>query len=112
MKIWEVGRGASVARKKKNRKLKIRTCVAKLEGHEHSVRCLAVLDGGQLASGSADTKIKIWDLSTEACVTTLQGHRNGVLYVEVLEDGRLASGSKDNTITIWDSALPNVLASG
>ena len=36
-------------------------CAATLEGHEDAVISLAVLEGGELASGSDDHTIKIWD---------------------------------------------------
>ena len=35
------------------------------EAHEGKVNCLAVLDGGRLASGSRDRTVKIWELATE-----------------------------------------------
>ena len=46
IKIWDVATGA---------------CFATLEGHEDAVGSIAVLEGGKLASGSYDGKIKIWD---------------------------------------------------
>ena len=70
---------------------------------------LSVLEGGRLASGSDDWRIKLWDLDTCACVATFQGHRQPVNCLAVLEGGRLASGSGDGTIKIWDSALTDVL---
>ena len=76
-----------------------------LEGHAHTVRSLAVLPGGRLASGSVDAVIKSWDLATRACVAALEGHQGNVYSLAVLEGGRLASGSADKKIKIWDSAL-------
>lgn len=61
--------------------------MAKLDGHEGSVACLAVLDGGRLASGSADTTVKIWQIAAGACVVTLRGHRSFVECIAVIEDG-------------------------
>ena len=75
---------------------------ATLEGHEGEVYSLAVLEGGRLASGSADCTIKIWDVATRACEATLTGHEGWVGSLAVLEGGRLASGSHDQTIKIWD----------
>ena len=39
-------------------------CTATLQGHQDSVRALAVLDGGRLASCSSDFTIKVWDVAT------------------------------------------------
>ena len=79
--------------------------------HEDSVLCLAVLEGGRLASGSADQMIKIWNLATGVCVATLEGHGGTVYSLAVLEGGRLASGSVDifDNIKIWDAALSDTL---
>ena len=83
--------------------------MATLEGHEDIVFSLAVLEGGRLASGSADHTIKVWDLATRACLATLEGHEGTVWCLAVLEGGRLASGSDDHKIKIWDSALSDTV---
>ena len=60
-------------------------------------------DGNQLASGSNDSTVRLWDVETGACVRTLEGHRVPVLSVCFSPDGRrLASGSSDNTVRPWD----------
>ena len=77
---------------------------ATFEGHGSTVRSLAVLEGGRLASASDDHTIKIWDVATRACSMTLEGHEGGVNSLAVLEGGQLASASDDLTIKIWDPA--------
>ena len=59
--------------------------------------------GSTLASGSADSDVRLWDVGTGKCLKTLQGHSKGVRSVAFSPDGRtLASGSADETIKLWD----------
>lgn len=46
-------------------------CKATMIGHSDAVRCLAVT-GDQLISGSYDSLLKIWDISTGECINTLR----------------------------------------
>ncbi|KAF5860979.1 hypothetical protein ETB97_000889, partial [Aspergillus alliaceus] len=60
-------------------------------------------DGKQLASGSHDNTIKLWDPTTGELRQTLEGHSGWVLSVTFSPDGKqLASGSSDKTIKLWD----------
>ena len=60
-------------------------------------------DGRQLASGSDDNTVRLWDVETGACVRTLEGHRSDVWSVCFSPDGRMvASGSDDKTVRLWD----------
>ncbi len=64
----------------------------------------------QIASGSDDKTVKIWDLATGQCSATLSGHGNSVTAVAWSADGsRIASGSYDETVKIWDSATGQCL---
>ena len=76
-----------------------------LTGHSDAVWSVAWRpDGRQLASGSRDNTIIVWDAETGAPVRTLAGHSAAVTSVAWRPDGRqLASGSWDNTIIVWDA---------
>ena len=60
------------------------------------------LERRQLATGSADRTVRLWDVETGACVKTLEGHGDGVLSVCFSPKGRMvASGSSDRTVRLW-----------
>ena len=54
------------------RKIKI-TCVSVMQGHTGPVRALTAV-GSRLFSGSYDSTVKCWEVSTGACLGTLKGH--------------------------------------
>ena len=72
-----------------------------LSGHANLVNKLVVLPNGNLASGSGDTTIRIWDKNDGSLVRTLEGHRGPIYSLAVLTNGYLASGSGDFKIKIW-----------
>ncbi|RNA21377.1 vegetative incompatibility WD repeat [Brachionus plicatilis] len=83
-----------------------------LDGHSDWIWCLAVLQNGDLAtilkngdlaSGSGDKTIKIWNKNNFNLKNTLNGHSNDILCLAVLKNGDLASGSQDETIRIWNT---------
>ncbi|KAL2887438.1 Vegetative incompatibility protein HET-E-1 [Ceratocystis lukuohia] len=82
------------------------SCLQTLEGHDYWVTSVVFsTDGQQLASGSGDKKVKIWDATSGACLHTLEGHHRGVASAVFSHDGqRVASGSWDKTVKIWDAA--------
>jgi WD40 repeat protein/tetratricopeptide (TPR) repeat protein len=90
-----------------NRTLAVNT----LKGHKGWVSSVGFSpDGQQLASGSGDNTIKIWDVTTGKVLNTLKGHESEVYSVGFSPDGKqLASGSRDNTIKIWDVTTGKVL---
>ena len=95
-----------------------------LEGNSHSVNSVAYSPDGQtlasggsisyqelirlkyspdLASGSYDQSIKLWDVKTGKLLQTLKDDSGSVKSVAYSPDGQtLASGSRDNTIKLWD----------
>lgn len=75
-----------------------------LRGHSRSVYSIAFSPNGQiLASSSADTTIKLWNLYSRQEICTLRGHVNSVLSVAISPDGQtLVSGSADARIKLWN----------
>jgi WD40 repeat protein len=80
------------------------TQTAVLEGHSAEVQSVAFSpDGLQLASGSWDGTIRLWDVMSRANTATLQGHSDRVYSAVFSPDGlQLASGSRNKTIWLWD----------
>jgi WD40 repeat protein len=82
-----------------NKNIPIKT----LEGHTDEIRFLALLSDGNIASGSLDKTIKIWESKNDyKCINTLNGHTDLVRCLLVLQNGNLVSGSYDNSIRVWD----------
>ncbi len=73
-----------------------------MTGHLLCVYTLATLANGNLASGSYDKTVKLWNPNSGSLVYTLTGHTNTVFTLATLPNGNLASGSDDNTINIWN----------
>lgn len=72
-----------------------------LNGHSHSVRAIAA-HGDTLVSGSYDSTVRVWKISTGETLHRLQGHTQKV-YSVVLdhERNRCISGSMDNLVKVW-----------
>lgn len=81
-----------------------------LRGHQNGVMCLQFTEN-TLATGSYDTTIKIWDLSTGNEERTLTGHTSGVRCLQ-FDDVRLISGALDGTIRMWVSRRALSLITG
>ncbi|CAN1316699.1 Notchless protein homolog [Linum perenne] len=79
-------------------------CSATIAGHSEAVLSVSFSpDGRQLASGSGDTTVRIWDLNTQTPMFTCTGHKNWVLCIAWSPDGKhLVSGSKAGELQCWD----------
>lgn len=76
--------------------------VRRLKGHYGEVFCLQALPDGRLASGGADGKIRIWDLTSGRC-QILEYPSSQVISLAILPGDRLASGCAFSSgVTIWN----------
>jgi WD40 repeat protein len=75
-------------------------------GHASGVMSVAFSPDGTLASGSADSTVRVWDVASHRQVgSPLTGHTDAVSSVAFSPDGTsLASGSADSTVRVWDVA--------
>lgn len=65
---------------------------------------VAVSDKSLVISGSCDTNLIVWDISTGADIHTLSAHLSYITSVKASGDGTIAiSGSNDKSIIIWDT---------
>lgn len=73
-----------------------------LSGHAHSVRSISA-HGDILVSGSYDSTVRVWRISTGQQLHVLSGH-NQKVYSVVLDHkrNRCISGSMDSFVKIWD----------
>ena len=73
-----------------------------LAGHAHSVRAISA-HGDTLVSGSYDSTVRVWRISTGESLHVLHGHSQKV-YSVVLDHkrNRCISGSMDSLVKIWD----------
>ncbi|EKG13122.1 hypothetical protein MPH_09697 [Macrophomina phaseolina MS6] len=72
-----------------------------LTGHHHSVRAIAA-HGDTLVSGSYDTSVRVWKISTGEVLHRLNGHTQKVYSVVLDHDrNRCISGSMDNLVKVW-----------
>ena len=69
-----------------------------LKNHTDGVGALAVLANGDLASGSDDMTINIWNPLDGSLKITIKGHTDRVNALVGHSNGNLISGSKDKTI--------------
>ncbi|CAI7650497.1 unnamed protein product [Penicillium glandicola] len=73
-----------------------------LEGHSSAITPVTFSPDGQVASGSGDKTIRLWNGITGKEQHVLEGHASLVTLVACSPNGQIASGSLDKTIRLWD----------
>ena len=88
----------------------LNTTIKTLSGHTAAVRALSILPDGRIASGSADTTVRVWNLTTGNADFTLNGHTGYVKSMDVLASGYLISVGYDSKICIWNTTSGNLVS--
>ncbi|MEO0968738.1 MAG: hypothetical protein AAFX80_10460, partial [Cyanobacteria bacterium J06639_18] len=74
-----------------------------LEGHTNRVNSVAFSPDNNIASGSSDNTVKLWNLQGHL-IKTLKGHYSDVNSIAFSPDGNtIASASTDRTIKLWNN---------
>jgi ribosome assembly protein 4 len=83
-----------------------------MPGHAEAVVSLSFSpDNNHLASGSGDTTLRLWDLTTETPHFTCTGHKQWVLCVAWAPNSKkVASACKAGEIRVWDPDTGNILS--
>ena len=91
----------------------IGSLITTLSGHGDAVLALVELRNGNLASGSSDKTIKIWNADDWSLERTLdEPHECAeVLSLAVLKNGLLASGSSQGSILVWNAETGELVKS-
>jgi len=73
-------------------------------GHSGEVNAVTYNpDGTRVVTGSSDTTLIIWDITTGAQVSVLNGHENPITSIAFSPDGtQLLTGSERSELFIWD----------
>ena len=72
-------------------------------GHAGTVTAVAFSPNGKiLASGGADQRVRLWDLTTGQHLHTFSDHTSKISTVAFARDDVLASGSSDGTVFVWN----------
>lgn len=82
----------------------IRMHLHEFHGHSDYVKSVLIPDVSTVISGSTDTTVRVWDVSSGSCRWTLEGHTGAVLCLATHND-LLVSGGTDETVMIWDLTI-------
>ena len=72
-----------------------------MSGHSKNITSLILLNQNQLASGSEDKTIKIWDIGKRECTSTITGNYERIESLLKINNNTIAAGSQ-NTIRFFN----------
>ena len=84
-----------------NKNISSYKCIKSIEGHKEKIVSMIELSDGSIATGSYDSKIKIWNLESLQCIRTIQEEGNIFCLLE-MEPNIILSGTNQNTIQLFD----------
>jgi WD40 repeat protein/serine/threonine protein kinase len=75
----------------------------RLEGHSDAIRAVCFdTSGSQAITGSDDSTVRLWDLTTGNCLRVCRCKSGGIFSVDYCGDRHAVSGGGDTTIRLWD----------
>ena len=81
-------------------------CIKTIEGHKEKIVSMIELSNGLVATGSYDSKIKIWDIENAICIKTI--NENGFIFCLLeMEPNFILSGTNKNTIQLFNINSPS-----
>jgi len=85
--------------------------IRSFKGHEGTVYDARFSpDGRMMLSGSEDTTIRLWDITTGQCLNTFKGHTTSVSSLDFSSDGQLIiSGDCDGEVRLWNTTTAQCL---
>lgn len=76
--------------------------VSRLGDHTDVAMAVCWLSDSELASGSLDSTVQVWDITTQEKLHTLTGHSRGILSLCKVDEGRLlVSAGIDQSLRVW-----------
>lgn len=81
--------------------------------HLGPVNCIKFLSSTKLVTGSSDSYLYVWDISsyTASKTATFSGHSDNVNCCDKLLNGNVISGGNDKALYIWNPANGNTITS-
>lgn len=77
-------------------------CSTVLSGHTDMINCVMVVGEDTVATGSADSTLRLWSISEAKELAKLDGHTGAINCIAYSSAERvLISGSSDSTIRLW-----------
>ncbi|XP_067929155.1 F-box and WD repeat domain containing protein 10B-like [Watersipora subatra] len=75
-----------------------------IAGHSGSIKCVNIQESeGFVLTGSFDTSVRKWDLTTLKCVKIFNGHQDTVVALDYCVKGeQFASASHDKSCKVWN----------